>query len=1076
MCRWTILAAAGAALALLNPHRGQAGPATVPLSGSVVDSDGKAVAGAELFFRPAAYWPGVEKWASPPTQTDAEGRFQIALPRIAENKQPVYPGTLWAFKPGKRLAWKKVSDAPEALPSLKLTLGPPSDFRVKVVAPDKKPLAGVQVTVTQFDTGEGKNEQDFPPLAIQSRMAALSDNDGIATITAMAPQGAIGIQVTSADFGAQVLYARQKPAEDLTFNLAAMGRVRGRVVADKPEAARNVPVVISTQLRRTGLSGIACAEAVSDDQGRFEVSIAAGDLRVGILHVLTPSYLCPIDYQNQVLNAGETADVEVRIMPAVRVRGVIREKGTEKRVPAIGINYPRSAGTIDWAEPDASGHFEFYQTAGPTQYQVRCSEPDKTATWLCAHFAAIPPDVKEFELPPIALCYARFRVVDDGGKPVPGATVKNVWYKPTVEEQAAKQGMLTGTTGSAKPVSTDADGRFAVWVEAGTRYCLSVRAEGMSTVETEWIAFGKMAAIPDIVLHAPVTRAIAGRVVDRQGRPVAGVTVFQSRSGPNPTESVTDQEGKFRLEGIKESKALLFARKAGFRFCGRMVEGSPKDVELVLARADEPGARPLHALPLVLGRAERLAMARRILDPVTKEVMAVEDPNARIEPLSVLARVDPARALQLIEQKPFKDPERQDMIRARAAVALFQESPDEARAVVETMADPYFRCMTYVVYFWDAVPIAERSRKLELITPALLYMQGITEPWQRVVIRGQIARRLIELGQQEKATKLLGEGETAAKALATSDMEGYVRGTLADELAAIDLPAALELIKDLSDQGEYRRHHGNIAHKIAGTNPAEAQRILGLLKIRGEGSPVDQYAPRVCYRMAPADLDRAKQIATGVSDAYQSAQAHAVMAQALAKTQPAAARELLDLAFVVLEESKDDKGSTDLGHDRSSVAASLLPIAELIDPELVDEFLWRAVSLRRQLAENDQPSPSDRPRSDRPDLSDVRLALMLARYDRAVAEVLFAPHGKRLPAETSRRDETAAVLSTAAILDPRQAAAMVEGLPDGDVKSEARQRLAKFLSRDETECWNFIQGRLLMMWVVDEEDIEEATD
>ena len=407
-------------------------------------------------------------------------------------------------------------------------------------------------------------------------MAALSDNNGIATITAVAPQGAVGIQVTSGDFGVQVFYARQKPAEDLTINLAAMGRVRGRVVADKPEAARNVSVVIHTQLRRSGLSGLAYAEAVSDDQGRFEVSIAEGELNVRIVE-LKPSYLLPIDHrENQVLSAGETAEVEVRIMPAVRVRGVVREKGTEKRVPAIGINYPRSAGTIDWAEPDASGRFEFYQTAGPAQYQVRCSEPDKIATWLCAHVAVIPPDVKDFELPPIELRHARFRVVDDAGKPVPGATVKNVWYKPTIAGQPAPQD-FTGTTGSAKPVSADADGRFAVWVEADATYCLSVQPEGMPPVETQWIDFGKTGATMDIVLRRPILRAIAGHVVDRQGRPVAGVTVFQSRSGPKPTENRHRPGGQVPLgrhrgiEGaaVRAESRLSFLRADGGRLAHR---------------------------------------------------------------------------------------------------------------------------------------------------------------------------------------------------------------------------------------------------------------------------------------------------------------------------------------------------------------------------------------------------------------------------------------------------------------------------------------------------------------------------
>jgi hypothetical protein len=1072
-CRWTILAAVCAAMVLSNAHRGRAEPATVPLSGSVVDSDGKAVAKAELFFRPAAYWPGVGKWTSPPTHTDAAGRFQIALPKTAENGKPVLPGTLWAFKPGRRLAWQNVSGATETSP-LKLTLGPPSDLRIKVLAPDKKPLAGAQVTVCQFSKSDGQDQQ-YPPQAIQSRMAALSDSKGIATLTAVAPEATVGIQITSAAFGGQVFYMQNTSANDLTINLAAMGRVRGQVVADKPEAARKIHVVLVTQVRQAAGVGLAYAEAVSDDQGRFEVSIAEGELNVRVVE-LKPSYLLPADRrENRVLRAGETAEVEVRIMPAVRVHGVVREKGTGKRVPAIGINYPQSAGTIDWAEPDASGHFEFYSTAGELEYHVRCSQPDKIATWFCSHLAAIPANVKEFELPPIELCYARIRVVDDAGKPVPGATVKNVWYKPTIAGQSAPQG-LTGTTGSAKRVSTDADGRFAVWVEAGTKYCLSLPAEGMSPLETEWIDFGKK-AIPDIVLHRPPLRTIAGRVVDRQGKPVAGVTVFQSRSGPKPTEAVTAADGKFRLDGIADPKAFLFARKAGFRFCGRIVEGSAGDVELVLARAGEPSARTLHTLPLALGRAERLAMAKHVLEPVIKEAAAAEDLSGSVELLLVLARVDPARALQLIEKKPAKDPSMQDMIRGAAAVGLFRESPDEARAVVETLSDPFYRCMIYVSYFWDAVPASERSRRVELAAEALLHMQGVTEPWQRVIMRGQIARRLIELGQKEKATKLLRDGQTAAKTLAVVDMEGYARATLADELAAIDLPAALELIKGLTDGGEYCRHHGNIAHKIAGVNPAESQRILGLIGVREKENndrvsfAIDQYAPRVCYRMAAVDLKRAKQIASAMTDACQKAQAHAVMAQALAKTQPAAARELLDRAFAVLEEPKSGKDSSDSRHDFAAVAASLLPIAEMIDPQLVDEFLWRAISLRRRLDGSEEPGRPDRPRGDRPDVPDVRLALMLARYDRAMAAALFAPHATRLPTDTSHRDETAAVLSAAAILDPKRATAMVEGLPDGEAKHDARQRLAKMLTYDEGKCWNVIQGRILEMWVVDEEDL-----
>ena len=1086
--RQALLVAACAVISLLTPRSSLGSPEAVSLGGSVVDSGGKAVAGTELFFRPASWWPGLGKWQPPTAKSDAAGRFQLVVTRLAENGRPAFPGMIWAFKPGYRLAWQKLPDTSPAggLPPIRLVLGPPAPFQIKVLSPERKPVAGTKVTVPEvLPTGpkerSGQARWESLPLPLQSQMAAVSDRDGVATMTAVPLEGAATVQITSAEFGTQTFYWLQHVPKDRTLVLGPMGRVRGRIVADKPEAIRHISIGIASIGSWSGMSRVGAAGSVTDDQGRFEAPVAAGEQ----LHVLVapqqikPSYLCLAGNEMRSLRAGETVDVELRVVPAVRVHCVVRERGTGNCVPQMIFTYNSDSRQLGVGRSDAAGRYEFYRAAGTLYFSVQCRQPVTVPPWLCSHAATIPAGVKDFELPPIEVCHAHGRVIDDAGKPVAGAIIGNVWYKGPGNGPRGPQNDAMSIW-QAKPVHTDAEGRFEAWVETAQKYRLAVRADGTLPSETDWIDFSTTAVIPDVVLRRLQLHAVTGRVLDRQRRPVAGAVVFQSGGGPKRTEAITGTDGGFRLEGILEHKAYVFVKKPGFRFLGRMVERPAGALELVLARANEPPDRPLHTLPLPLTRAERLAMAKRLLGPAVKQALANDKQDARIGPLMILAKVEPERALQLLEEKAVKHPYMQDMIRRAVAIGLFQESPDEARSVVESMLDPFFRSETYLD-LCDAVPAAERPRKLELVGQALLQMRGISEPWMRVMSHAEIAKRLLAVGQQERATKLLREGQAAAKSLGTANLDGYGRGSLAERLSLIDIPAALELTKDLSDRSEYCRHRGNIAHMVAGKNPAEAERILGLLRNRNEGpqasgpfdgnSAGDQYVPRVCYRMATADLERAKRLAAGVANPYQKAQAHAVMAQALAKAQPAVARQLLERAFKVLEESiKEGKSPFIAQRHAPSVAAAFLPVAEQIDPQLIEEFLWRAISLRQPgLAENGSTS-QDRPQSEQPNVEDVHLALVLARYDRALADALFA---HRLEADrraafdgmgnAGRTDRGRNVRSPAGRSDCRGASGRRGQEPSS-------QSVANFLVRDDDKCWNYIQREVLALWVVDEED------
>jgi hypothetical protein len=77
---------------------------------------------------------------------------------------------------------------------------------------------------------------------------------------------------------------------------------------------------------------------------------------------------------------------------------------------------------------------------------------------------------------------------------------------------------------------------------------------------------------------------------------------------------------------------------------------------------------------------------------------------------------------------------------------------------------------------------------------------------------------------------LLREGEAVAKELPTAAWAGYARGAFAADLRLIDVPAALALIKDLKNPHEFVRHHGNLAYRLAGAHPPEAERVLDLVR------------------------------------------------------------------------------------------------------------------------------------------------------------------------------------------------------------------------------------------------------
>ena len=203
------------------------------------------------------------------------------------------------------------------------------------------------------------------------------------------------------------------------------------------------------------------------------------------------------------------------------------------------------------------------------------------------------------------------------------------------------------------------------------------------------------------------------------------------------------------------------------------------------------------------------------------------------------------------------------MIGLQLAIGLMEESVDEALAVLEGLEDPAAKAIGFIDAS-EKLAARDRSRALEVLDRALLNARAAKAPaGMNLLLMGQVAERFLDLGQAERGRALLREGEAMAKQLPKAGWAGYARGAFAEELAQIDLEAALALTKELADADELDRHHGNIAHELAGRDPAQAERVLAMVKDRSER---DDYTVRVVYRMAPLDLDRARRLAGSIGD------------------------------------------------------------------------------------------------------------------------------------------------------------------------------------------------------------------
>ncbi len=642
------------------------------------------------------------------------------------------------------------------------------------------------------------------------------------------------------------------------------------------------------------------------------------------------------------------------------------------------------------------------------------------------------------------------RVVGPDGTPIADAEVR-LQYREKVPQNGGSPFPEGLRVSGGAALRTGPDGSFRTpkeFYRKNREFRIEVLADDFESGKTDWASadVDQTVTFPDLVLRPrPTTRLVAGRVVDRGGKGIGGVTVFLPPDSAARTETLTDDAGRFRIDGVPGGPALVLAEKDGYRLDGAVVKPGDPTVQVRLARSDEPPIRIPKPAPPPLSRAEERRIARDLIAPVIGPARAGSLGQLGQNVVTAMARVDLERALEMLENRVLQS--QGTAVLQQVALGQFEDSPDEAIATIEADHNPAVRAQGFLKLA-DATADAQADLRLKMIDRALAEARLDENPESRLQVLGQIADRWLEMGLVDRDRPILRQGRAIIAKL-PRDQYSFAAEEFADVLAVIDLRTATTIFerkyaKNVSpvDPATLQRHHGEAAVRLAAIDPEEAERLVPQMVPNFWDGARDGYLLRIAQQMAKVDLPRARRI---LDEFLKTSELHskprpemvaeglALMAASRAGTDPAGARALLDEAFDRFRKLADE-GHRGLDPQVSNRMAALLPLVERIDPDRLEERLWLAAARRPPLFVSPFLNQWEEP---------VVLAALVARYDREMAAAIIAPALGRLPGALSESVgfsyQQTTVIKALVVYDPQAAAAIVRGLPPSARKIPAPQ-------------------------------------
>lgn len=545
-------------------------PATAssPVTGVVLDEDGKPVVGATVY--------ALKLHSQMPLGTvtsTAKGAFAFS-PKVQDH----FKIELFATNGQGDFAHLESYQSKRQNKSLVLGLAPGTKTTLRFTDERDRPVAGVRVSLWHLETPT--NTCVAFPFAISSKIWAIrSDARGRANIATLPSEmtaqfdigraAVAGIRINGRPFAplstSKDSVLLNAPQVTKTIRLVAPVTLRGRVTFPNGRAAKGVSInAFCLDEMQTG-SGkrnpdwpVWSYQMLCDAKGHYSFAgLRPGRYKIGA------SPQPPMDARYAPSRSFHSFSsglhhTDVALSPGALIQGVVVSEASGKPLAGCPVYVSNAKNDFQVAPTDAHGVFHF-RVVGGTQhlsawrdYSEYGSPEAVLNAQFSTSFAIQKGQKREFliQMPgaPVAKTTSGI-VVGPDGQPVPGATVL---YR------------IPGTYGATRSMRADGRGRFALSPSGAAHSAQLFANEGELTT-----AHSVIAATGDRVtlrLESGAWASAQGRVDDEAGRPVEGVRVRLSSSLLNGWRMArTDASGQFRFERLRPGTTAYFEiERAGF--------------------------------------------------------------------------------------------------------------------------------------------------------------------------------------------------------------------------------------------------------------------------------------------------------------------------------------------------------------------------------------------------------------------------------------------------------------------------------------------------------------------------------
>ncbi|HKV07754.1 MAG TPA: carboxypeptidase-like regulatory domain-containing protein [Thermoanaerobaculia bacterium] len=505
--------------------------------GKVQDPAGRPIAGAEAAVRPALR-PGseddgsVEEAGSPPVQSDVQGVFSLPELPAAEVE----------------LSVRRKGYAPAVFPALRapkgtgpadlgvITLRPGAALTGRVINPRGQAVPGGEIFLLARPASPQEMER-----ALQGRKpAAAVGADGRFSIEDLARGAPVHVVVRAPGYlAAQVRAVRPPTAKPVVIRLEPEAALSGRVVDEAGEPVPGARIDLYWQAflpeepdRPVGRPILRNARA--DGGGRFELrGLPAGKARVS---AAAPAFV-PLEGVEVDLPRPSTAgELRLVLERGALLQGRVTTAAGEP-VPAVRVGVSGAAAATNddglyWLEGTELGrqevvflHPSYGRVAKPFEIQPGVNVLD----------VAFEPGGE-----------VAGRVVDDAGKPVPGARVE---MAPVNRFEPRQYRDVTGE-----------DGRFRLSPVVAGQYHLRAGADGFTDTEHP----GTLTVAADPVSNLEVTlekgATLSGRILGLTAEDLAQVEVEARGDGGETVAAWTDGRGRYEIRPLASGDWTVTAR------------------------------------------------------------------------------------------------------------------------------------------------------------------------------------------------------------------------------------------------------------------------------------------------------------------------------------------------------------------------------------------------------------------------------------------------------------------------------------------------------------------------------------